>query len=104
MPKIDINYNNTIIYKLVSTDVDIKECYIGHTTNFIKRKCAHKTSCNNDNNENNKSYNFNVYQFIRQNGGWDNWTMILIEKYVKCNDRNDAGKRERHFIEKFKAT
>ena len=35
MPKIEINYNNTIIYKLVITDVNIKECYIGHTTTIV---------------------------------------------------------------------
>ena len=84
MPKIKINYNNTIIYKLVSTDVDIKECYIGHTTNFNKRKCAHKYDCININS---KNYNFNMYQFIRQNGGFNNWLIIKVEKYVNCVDR-----------------
>ena len=86
MPKQQINYTNTIIYKIVFRDITTKETYVGHTTDFTKRKYAHKTICNN---EKSKSYNFNVYQFIRQNGGWDNWTMIEIEKYC-CVDRIEA--------------
>jgi hypothetical protein len=100
MPKVVINYNNTIIYKIVCNDLNIKDIYVGHTTNFDKRKIGHKSCCNNING---KSYHFNVYQCIRDNRGWDNWSMIEIEKY-KCNDKYEACKRERHFIESLKAT
>jgi hypothetical protein len=44
-----------------------------------------------------------VYQCIRDNGGWINWSMIEIEKY-KCNDKYEAEKRERYYIEDMKAT
>ena len=66
MPKHEIDYTNTIIYKLVCIDINIKELYVGHTTNFTKRKYAHKYGCNN---ETSKKYNLHVYQFIRNNGG-----------------------------------
>ena len=49
MPKTIINYSKTIIYRIVCRDLTIKDCYIGHTTNFIKRKQAHKSNCNNIN-------------------------------------------------------
>jgi hypothetical protein len=100
MPKTIIDYSKTIIYRIVCRDLTIKDCYIGHTTNFIKRKQAHKSTCNNDNN---KSYNCCVYKFIRDNGNWDNWDMILINTF-NCNDKNDACKIEREHIELYNAT
>lgn len=95
MPKIPMNYSNTIIYKIVCKDVSIKECYVGQTTNFTKRKFKHKSICNNIND---RYYNFYVYQFIREHNGWENWLMIEIEKY-NATDKLDAGKRERYWIE-----
>ena len=85
MPKKIIDYSNTIIYKLCCKDPGITEVYVGHTTNFTKRKQQHKTSCNN---ENIKGYNYYVYQFIRDHGGWDNWGMVEIEK-ISCTDSTD---------------
>jgi len=99
MPKDIIDYQNTIIYKIVCNDLSISDAYVGHTTNFTKRKQQHKNNCNNINK---KAYNFKVYQMIRDNGGWDNWVMIEIEKYP-CNDRNEAAARERYWYEHFNA-
>jgi len=99
MPRTNINYSNTIIYKLCCNDLNITEVYVGQTTDFRKRKNNHKVSCNN---QTAKGYNYNVYQFIRDNGGWDNWNMIEIEKY-NAIDGNDAKKRERFWIEELKA-
>jgi hypothetical protein len=100
MPRTKINYSNTSIYKLCCKDLNITDIYIGSTTDMRKRKCCHKTDCNN---EISKNYNFNVYQFIRNNCGWDNWDMIEVEKY-NAIDGYDARKRERHWIEELKAT
>ena len=100
MPKVPINYSNTIIYKIVCKDVDIKECYVGQTTNFSKRKGNHKESCCNINSKKHNQYN---YKFIRENGGWDNWSMIEVEKY-NAADNLDAKKRERYWIETLKAS
>jgi hypothetical protein len=94
MPKTSINYSSTIIYKLVhNEDLNNDNIYIGSTTNFIKRKCKHKYCCNT---ENDKSYKQTKYQYIRDNGGWDNWCMIEIEKYP-CNDNNEARAREEYW-------
>ena len=65
-----------------------------------KRKNNHKNNCNN---EKAKYYNNKVYQYIRKNGGWDNWNIIEIERF-EAIDGNDARKRERHWIEELKAT
>jgi hypothetical protein len=95
MPRTKTDYSNTLIYKIVCKDLDIKDCYIGHTTSFVKRKSAHKSNCNNPNY---KHYNLNVYKFLRDNGGWDNWCMIEIKKYP-CNDKREAEAEERRCVE-----
>jgi hypothetical protein len=95
-----IDYTKTIFYKIVCNDLNIKDCYIGHTTNFKKRMPAHKNGCNNENNIN---YNLNVYKFIRDNGGWCNWSMIMIEE-IQCDNKLDALRQERKFIEEYQAT
>ena len=95
MPLTATNYANTILYKIVCNDLLIKDIYVGHTTSFKDRKSKHKSSCNN---EKSKSYNTLVYKTIRDNGGWDNWSMIQIEKY-NCNDANEARSRERYWVE-----
>lgn len=100
MPKVPIDYSNTIIYKIVCKDINIKECYVGQITNFDKCKGCHKQRCNNINN---KYYNLFVYQFIRENNGWDNWSMIEVEKF-NAIDKLDAHKRERYWIETLQST
>ena len=100
MPKIKTDYSKTLIYKIVCKDLDIKDCYVGHTTNWIKRKSSHKSNCNN---QNKKDYNLNVYKFIRENGNWDNWEMIEIKKYP-CNDKREAEAEERTLYEELNST
>lgn len=94
------NYQNSIIYKLCCKDPTITDIYIGSTTNFIRRKCQHKYSTTN---VNSKEYEFYNYVFIRGNGGWDNWSMIEIEK-VNVSDKRELEKKEREYIEKFNAS
>ena len=99
MPKTPMDYNNNIIYKIVCNDLSVKECYIGHTINMTKRKYKHKSDCHN---EKNKGHNNKIYQIIRQNGGWSNWSMILVEEFP-CKDKNEACKREREILEELDA-
>ena len=42
MPKENIDYSKTIIYKIVCKDIDIEDCYVGSTTDFVRRKSEHK--------------------------------------------------------------
>ena len=100
MPKHNIDYSNTIFYRIVCKDVNIMDCYVGHTTDFRVRKNNHKSSCHNPDS---KMYNLYVYQFIRANGGWSNWDMVLIERQ-SCEDKLVATRRERYHIEQFNAS
>jgi hypothetical protein len=95
-----INYNESTIYKLCCKDVTVKEIYVGSTTNFIRRKAQHKSVCNNNDSN---YYNYYVYQFIREHGGFKNWDMIEVEKY-DAKDKKDLQKRERFFIETLEAS
>ena len=95
-----VNYNQSIIYKLCCRDPTITDIYIGSTTNMYRRKQEHKKICNNSNYE---AFNFYVYQFIRDNGGWSNWDMVEIEQF-NATEKSDLHKRERHWIEELKST
>jgi len=99
MPLKQIDYSKTCFYKIVSKQLDIKDLYVGHTTDFARRKRGHKTVCSN---QSNKNYNLNIYQYIRENGGWDNFDMVLIERRP-CVDVLDAKRIERSYIEQFQA-
>jgi hypothetical protein len=94
-----IDYQNTVIYKIVCRDLSIKDLYVGSTTNFNNRKRGHIASCEF---ESNPSYNLKLYQFIRLNGGWDNWSMEEIERFP-CDNSNEALTRERYWIETLSA-
>jgi hypothetical protein len=100
MPRKEIDYSKTVIYKIVCDDLNVTDNYVGSTTDFRKRKSTHKSICNNPNS---KDYNRKIYQTIRDNGGWDNWTMIEIEKYP-CTDNNEALARERYWVEKLNSS
>jgi len=100
MPRVPTDYSKTCIYKLVhKDDVNNENIYIGSTTNFRKRKNEHKSRINKESNDN---YNQLKYVYIRENGGWDMWDMIEIEKYP-CNDKREAETRERHWIDFYKS-
>jgi hypothetical protein len=100
MPKIEIDYSNTIIYKITCKDETITDLYVGHTTNFVQRKYAHKVSCTNSKSIN---YNCKVYQVIRNNGGWDNWNMEIID-FINCKDLYEARKKEHEYFVSLNAT
>ena len=91
------DYNKTVIYKISCNDENIKELYIGHTTNFKRRKWEHASSCNN---EKSKHYNSFVYQFIRMNGGFDNWNFVKLYDFP-CSSLKEARIAERNCMEKF---
>jgi len=99
MPKKVFNYSKCAIYKIVCNDLSVSDCYVGHTTNFIQRKAKHKNCCNN---EKSKDYNLKVYKTIRANGGWQNFSMVLVEDY-KCDNKLQAASRERFWYENLKA-
>jgi hypothetical protein len=95
MPKVEIDYSNTIIYKITCKDPSISDVYVGHTTNFVQRKHSHKQSCVKE--------QCKLYTTIRNNGGWDNWTMEIVS-FFNCNDHYEARIKEQEYFELLHAT
>jgi hypothetical protein len=60
------------IYKIVCDDLP-EYIYVGSTKAFRQRKLQHKSKCNNGDTQ-------KLYTTIRENGGWDNWRMVIIEE------------------------
>ena len=94
MPKTEIDYSNTIIYKITCKDPDIKDVYVGHTTNFVQRKHAHKQNCNNPKSSN---YACKLYNTIREKGGWTNWHMEILN-FFNCFDHFEARQKEQEYF------
>jgi len=98
MPK-TADYSKGFIYKFVCNDITIPNTYVGSSTDFTKRKSNHKSACNNDRSP---RYNLYVYQFIRENGGWENWTILKICDYP-CQNKFELELEERRYMELLKS-
>jgi hypothetical protein len=81
MPRLPVDYSNTCFYKIVCKDLNITDIYVRHTTDFTKRKYNHKHICSESNH---KDHDLYVYRFIRENGGWENFDMVLLDRHT-CN-------------------
>jgi hypothetical protein len=92
-----IDYSETIIYKIICKDKNIKDVYVGSTTNFRVRKNNHKERCT-------KRVEIKLYDFISKNGGWGNFEMIPIEEYKDCKNKLESRIREREWYEKLNST
>jgi hypothetical protein len=95
-----VKYGNSIIYKIYCKDENITDCYVGSTIDFDRRKRNHKHKCNNNKS---KEYNFPVYRFIRDNGGFDNWKFEVLENYP-CGNKESLLFKECFWIEKLNTT
>ena len=65
-----------VIYKIYC-NIDDGHLYIGSTNNYSARKSQHRKNVTN---RSGKKYWCKLYQYIRLNGGWSNFTMEIIEE------------------------
>ena len=89
-----LDFNKTVIYKIICKDILITDCFVGRTINFKNRKQSHKIACIN-------KPNLKIYKFINEHGGWTNWDMIEIET---CKTKEEAIKKELEWFDKLKPT
>jgi hypothetical protein len=73
---------------------------VGHTTNFVQRKHAHKQNCLNEKAAN---HTCKLYEVIRANGNWANWQMEIIN-FFNCADHYAARKKEQEYFIALNAT
>ena len=94
MPKAS-DYSKGFIYKFVCNDINVLSTYTGSSTDWVKRKSNHKTCCNVEGND---KYNLHIYQVMRANNGWDNWTMLKICDFP-CDSKFELEVEERRHME-----
>lgn len=88
----NIDFTKGIIYKIEA--IDNKDLiYIGSTSNFIKRRCDHKSRCNNPKDQ---AHNFKLYRMIREHGGWDNFKCEIIKAYPSQNKKELLNEEEKY--------
>ena len=84
----------------ISHKLNPKQFYIGSTKYFSARKYKHEKNVRNTRG---KNYWCSLYQYIRQNGGWLNFDMKIIDKgYSGTFDKIRA--IEQYYIDKYKPT
>jgi hypothetical protein len=86
--------NIYIIYEIRPINKELIYSYVGSTKNFIKRKSNHKKDYNDINR---KASNRKIYEYIRANGGWDEFEIIPLEE-CECDSKIQARIREQFFI------
>lgn len=97
MPKQNINYSKTIIYKISCKDKNVFFVYIDYTTNFRNKKNFHKgmtNGCRTD---------IELYNKIRENGGWENWEMVELYRF-HCKDKTEALDKKKYIELQYKTT
>jgi hypothetical protein len=102
MPKTSINYQKSVIYKIQHLDKS-ELLYIGSTTDFIKRKHRHKYYCMNINNIDHKYFNIKLYKTMRENGGWEQFNIIIIKEFP-CNNKIELLIEEDKIMREMKAS
>jgi hypothetical protein len=94
------DYSKACVYMIKhNQDYNDDNVYIGSCCNFTRRKCEHKSVCNNPNIVN---YNLKIYQTIRENGGWDNWIMLKLHDFP-CNKICELKLEERRVIDLYQS-
>ena len=100
MPKYAYDFEKEMVFYLIKCNDDsTDDCYCGSTFDFAKRKASHKDTCNN---ENSKQHNLKLYQTIRENGGWSNFSMTMIDRKI-VKDKLEARQHEQTLIDTHKA-
>jgi hypothetical protein len=99
-PEDEYSLTDYIMYKICPKNKNLDYCYIGQTTNFTNRKRQHIKNTVTESDK--KHYHLKHYQKIRQNGGWDEWEMIEIEKF-NSKTNLEARMREQELIKEHNA-
>lgn len=91
------DFSGSVIYKIFCKDENIKDFYIGSSKDLYDRMRVHKSMCYN---ENDKGYSLKIYEFIRENGDWENFDVEIVE-YYPCKNDKELKVREQYYIKKY---
>jgi len=92
---------NCYIYKISCKDKSVKYIYIGSTQNEPRlRRNSHKYHLNKKINDT-YIYKTQVYEKIRETGGWDNWTFEVI-KEISTKNHSEQLEEEKKICDTYK--
>ena len=87
-------YSKACVYKIVAKADPEVALYVGSTVDFRNRTYGHKHRVGN---EKNKEYHYQLYAYIRANGGWDAFQPIVIEE-CPCETKEELLLRELYWF------
>lgn len=91
-----IDFSKCYIYHIKSKDGEVH--YIGSTSNMNSRRSKHKYNCKT---EKCKEYNYDIYRYIRDHGGWDLFEIVPIRKIENVSNKTELRIAEQQEINKF---
>jgi group I intron endonuclease len=94
------DYSKSRIYKIYCNIDGNDEIYVGSSKDLKQRILKHQSYYNNPKS---KKYNFKVYRYIRDNFGWDNFTVKTLERF-SCENQLALRQREQKWIDELKPT
>ena len=83
------------VYKIASKNPELTCCYIGSTKDLKQRTIQHKSNCINIHSP---TYHYRIYQYIRENGGFNNFEIINLRD-VDIDGDETKGYFERMYFE-----
>ena len=89
------DFSNCYIYHIKSKDGVVH--YVGSTSNINSRRSKHRYCCSH---EKDKNYNLDIYKYIRDQGGFDQFEIIPISKIENISNKTDLLIAERLEMEK----
>ena len=90
-----------IIYQICSNDEAITDSYVGRTTQSIEERWYHHRKTGET--PTYKYYNKMLYEFIRNNGGFDKWKIVELDRCV-CKNKFEMREKEQSWIDNKGAT
>lgn len=91
------DFTTAVIYHIRRIDTKMV-IYVGSTTDFKQRQRSHKNVCYNSNNK--MKYNYPIYCYIRENGGFDCFEVIPVS-FLKLENKVELLIEEQKEIDKF---
>ena len=88
-----------VIYRINCKTIS-DQFYVGSSNCFSSRKSNHKKA---HKNKRSKKYWCKLYLFIRTNGGWENFEMVIIED-GEVETKEDILRKEQQFIDTLNPT
>lgn len=90
MPRKPINLTRCVVYVLKYNNIVY---YVGSTNNLYLRTSLHKSLCKNT------KCHTKLYTFMRENGGFDNWDLEIIQTYTDCKSLQELHWHEREYYD-----